>query len=707
MHYLAGDPGVELKRLQRCMNDLVSILALPAVWSGSEPHSLVATLLDALLEMLDLDFIYGQVRIDSHVTPIEVLRIAQAWGEGHYQEIRQAFDRWFGESAHRSTARTCINLGDQELSAFPLQLGLEGELGLIIAGSKRAAFPEQTERLILSVAANQAAIGLQQALLLSEQKRVASELDRIVSQRTAQLAAANQVLVEGEALLKKSEAKLWEVIDTIPVIAWCNLPTGPNEFINKRWDEYTGLSPEESHGWGWQVAMHPDDLPLLMKKWEELLASEQPDEIEGRFRRHDGVYRWFLIRAEPFRDETGKVIKWYGTSIDIEDRKRAEEELLRKETFLVNAQRLSATGSFSWCIDTDEVYFSEEACRIFGFDPSAPVTFEMIASRVHPDDLELLSERMDAARNASEGQDYEIRLRMPDGSVKYLHTTSNQTSEIDGRREYIGAIQDVTQRRIAQEALNKARSELAHVSRVTSLSAFTASIAHEINQPLSGIVTNAGTCLRMLNADPPNAEGARETAKRMIRDGNRASDVITRLRALFGRKEVSAESVDLNEIADEVVTLTSYDLQRNHVILQQELADGSPHVKGDRVQLQQVIINLLHNACDAMRGVEDRPRQMVLRTELDGDHVRLSVRDAGVGFAPEVADQMFESFYTTKSDGLGIGLSVSRSIIEANLGRLWATANDGPGATFAFSIPCDHVPQPRGAPMSVTRADIP
>ena len=376
--------------------------------------------------------------------------------------------------------------------------------------------------------------------------------------------------------------------------------------------------------------------------------------------------------------------------IDIEDRKRAEEELRRKEAFLVKAQRLSATGSFSWCVETDEMTFSEEAYRIFGFDPGAPVNFGMIAERVHPDDLELLGERRDAARSTSEGHDYEIRLRMPDGSLKYLHTTSNKTSGINGRGEYIGAIQDVTQRRVSREALNKARSELAHVSRVMSLGAFTASIAHEINQPLSGIVINAGTCLRMLDANPPNVDGARETARRTIRDGNRASDVISRLRALFSRKEVNAELVDMNEIAYEVVTLTLNDLQRSGVILQQELVDGLPRVKGDRVQLQQVILNLLRNASDAMSSIEDRPRQMVLRTALEGEHVRLSVQDSGIGFTPEVADQMFESFYTTKSDGMGIGLSISRSIIEANHGRLWATANDGPGATFAFSIPCDH-----------------
>jgi signal transduction histidine kinase len=216
----------------------------------------------------------------------------------------------------------------------------------------------------------------------------------------------------------------------------------------------------------------------------------------------------------------------------------------------------------------------------------------------------------------------------------------------------------------------------------------TASIAHEVNQPLSGIITNASTCLRMLAADPPNIDGARETARRTIRDGNRASDVITRLRALFAKKDATTESVDLNEAIREVIALSLSELQRSRVILRPELADDLPPVTGDRVQLQQVILNLLRNASDAMSGVADRPRKLVIRTERDeGDHVRLTVQDTGVGFEPHAMGRLFEAFYTTKSGGMGIGLSVSRSIIESHHGRLWAAPNVGPGATFSFSIP--------------------
>ncbi len=312
----------------------------------------------------------------------------------------------------------------------------------------------------------------------------------------------------------------------------------------------------------------------------------------------------------------------------------------------------------------------------------------MIASRVHPEDHALLAERTQAARSSGVGHDYEIRLVMPDGSLKYLHTTSNENQGSSGRREYIGAIQDVTQRRLAEEALNKARAELAHVSRVTSLSALTASMAHEINQPLSGIITNASTCLRLLNFDPPNVEAARETARRTIRDGNRASDVISRLRALFGKREFTLESMDLNEAAREIISLTLNDLRRNRITVQAELAEDLRSVKGDRIQLQQVVLNLVRNASEAMADVHDRPRNLLIRTENDAsDTVRLSVRDTGAGFGDHSPDKLFDSFFTTKTGGMGIGLSVSKSIIERHQGRLWAESNEEPGATFAFSIP--------------------
>jgi len=268
-------------------------------------------------------------------------------------------------------------------------------------------------------------------------------------------------------------------------------------------------------------------------------------------------------------------------------------------------------------------------------------------------------------------------------------------SNEQGSLEYIGAVQDVSQRRLSEEALSKARSELAHVARVMSLGALTASIAHEVNQPLSGIITNANTCVRMLDADPPNVDGARETAKRTIRDGRRAADVITRLRALFSKKEAAVELVDLNETTSEVIALSRSELERNGVITRTEFADALPMVTGDRVQLQQVILNLLRNGSDAMSTVDDRQRELLLKTEVDeGDRVRLSVRDVGIGIDAETLDRMFHTFYTTKDEGMGIGLSVSRSIIESHRGRLWATPNDGPGATFSLSIPCAQVSVP-------------
>ncbi|MGC2110614.1 MAG: ATP-binding protein [Candidatus Korobacteraceae bacterium] len=375
-------------------------------------------------------------------------------------------------------------------------------------------------------------------------------------------------------------------------------------------------------------------------------------------------------------------------SEDITERKQAEEKLRRSEAFLAEGQHLARVGSFSWHVATNKITWSEQLYRIFEFDEGTPQTIERVYSRVHPDDLPLLREIVERSRLDGSDIEFEHRLLMPDLSVKYVNMVAHAIRHQDGRLEYIGALQDVTQRRSSEEALSKARSELAHVARVSSLGVLTALIAHEVNQPLSGIVTNSSTCLRMLGANPPNVEGARETVRRTIRDGNRAAEVINRLRALFSKKETTPEPLDLNEATEEVIALLLSELQRNRVILRPELADSLPIVIGDRVQLQQVILNLIRNASDAMSAVDDRPRQILIRTERDEDErVRLSVQDVGSGFDPQAVDRFFETFYTTKNDGVGIGLSVSRSIIESHHGRLWATLNEGPGATFSLSVP--------------------
>lgn len=374
-------------------------------------------------------------------------------------------------------------------------------------------------------------------------------------------------------------------------------------------------------------------------------------------------------------------------SIAIE-RALSEAALKRSEAFLAEAQQLSRIGSFSWRVATDEITWSEQLYRIYELDPTMPVTLELIRTRVHPEDLTLYEKMVEQARNGADDFEWQYRLLMPDQSIKYMHAVAQATQDQNGQLEYIAAVQDVSTRRQSEEALDKARSELAHVARAMTLGALTASIAHEVNQPLSGIITNASTCVRMLDADPPNVNGARETAKRTIRDGHRAADVITRLRALFTHKEVAMELIDLNEATREVIALLRSELERNRVITRTQLANELPLVTGDRVQVQQVILNLLRNGSDAMSAVDDRPRELWLRTERDGDRVRLSVKDAGIGFEPQSLDRLFQTFYTTKDDGMGIGLSVSRSIIENHGGRLWATPNDGTGVTFSFSIPC-------------------
>jgi PAS domain S-box-containing protein len=450
-----------------------------------------------------------------------------------------------------------------------------------------------------------------------------------------------------------------------------------------------GLPPGSFDGTyqSWKRLIYAHDWPVLLNAINHAHETGVVA-VEFRVMWPDGSLHWLATNGQMFFDEQGQPFRMVGFTSDVTPRKLAEEDLRRSEAFLAEAQHLSSTGSFSWRVATDEIKWSEHLYRIYELEIGVPVTLELIRTRVHPEDLTLYEKMVEEARNGGDDFEWQYRLIMPDRAIKYLHAVARATRDQDGELEYIAAVQDVTERRLSEDALGKLRSELAHVSRVATLGALTASIAHEVNQPLSGIITNASTCQRMLNAEPPNIDGARETARRTIRDGQRAADVIKRLRALFGKKDATTESVDLNEATREVIALSLSELQRGRVILRVELTEDLPAVTGDRVQLQQVILNLLLNASDAMSGINDRPRQLVIRTERDeGDCVRLSVQDAGVGFDPQDVDRLFEAFYTTRSDGMGIGLSVSRSIVESHHGRLWATPNDGPGATFSFSIP--------------------
>jgi PAS domain S-box-containing protein len=701
-----GKPAEEIKRLQRCINDLVGVLALPAIWTGGDPIQIARTFVDVLLRTLQLDLVYVRLADSIDGAPIEMVRVAAARKiPDRTQEIAALLSAWLESEPNQQVQRLSNPVGDGDIAVVPVRMGLQGELGVIVAGSQRADFPEQTESLVLSVAANLAVMGLQEARLLTQQKRLADELDLRVARRTQELAASNEALMkeiaerslvdqklrEEEQELKRSEARKAAILDSaLDCIVTMDQEGRITEF-NPAAERTFGYRRAEVVGQRLAEVMIPGSL----RERHRLGLAHYLDTGQSQFLgkrlemtavRADGSE--FPIELAITRIPTDGPPSFTGYLRDITERKRSDEELHRGAAFLAEAQRLSSTGSFSWVVATDRIDWSEQLYRIYEFEPVVVVTLELIGSRIHPDDRPLLSQMIDWARGDGRDFEYEHRLLMPNQSVKYLHMVAHGTRNRHGQLEYIGAIQDITERRLSVQALDRARSELAHVARVSSLGVLTASIAHEVNQPLSGITTNAGTCLRMLAADPPNVDGARETARRTIRDATRAADVIKRLRALFGKTDAVSELVDLNEATREVIALALSELQESRAIVLTEFAEDVAPVSGDRVQLQQVILNLLRNASEAMSSVDDRPRQLLIRTERDDlDGVRLSVQDAGVGFEPGGAERVFEAFYTTKSSGMGMGLSVSRSIIESHHGRIWAAPNEGPGAIFSFSIP--------------------
>jgi PAS domain S-box-containing protein len=500
-----------------------------------------------------------------------------------------------------------------------------------------------------------------------------------------------------EEALQSAEHNLSLIINTIPAHIYVLNTEGFVQHVNQAVMDYTGLTVEDVQQQDYRDrVIHPEDFKRVRAVRAASLRRTAQFSTEQRVLRNDGQYRWFLVRYKPLLDEQGQIVRWYVAAFDIEDRKQAEARVEQAYLRLAEAQRLSKTGSFITDWLADEHDWSEEAFRIFEFDPTTKVTVQMIRDVVHPEDLPSFDAVIARGMTGAD-LDLVFRIVLPRRAVKHIRGMARVMMQVGGHPLFIGALQDVTESKVAEKALDRARSELAHVARVTTLNALTASIAHEINQPLASLITNASISLRRLNADPPNLDGARETVLRTIRDGNRASDVITRLRALFTKREFTPEPLDLNDATREVIALALSDLQRNRVVLRSELAEDLPPVMGDRVQLQQVTLNLLRNASDAMVDVQDRPRQLLIRTRQEADdRVCLSVRDAGCGVNPQDFERLFEPFYTTKSGGMGIGLSVSRSIIEKHQGRLWAEPNNGPGATFSFSIPC--------APSSATDA---
>jgi PAS domain S-box-containing protein len=1088
----------EVKRLQSCINDLISVLALPAIWSGNESSQIIGTLLDVLLAMLRLDFAYARLSDPSDGPPIEVVRLTQPQHPSvQPQEVGRVLDHWLSDGQTTSRVVVPSQAGESEVSIASFSLGLQDEVGVLVAGSRRADFPTDIERLLLRVAANQTGIGLQEARRSDDQKRVAEALERRVAERTRQLTAVNEGLRRSEEYLaeaqrvshtgsfgwrlsngeifwsaetyrifqydpttkptvelvrqrvhpedaallkqaierasqdkkdfdfeyrllmpdgflkhvhvvahalsdesgelefvgavmdvteqrqakaalekafdeiKRSEDRLQTVINTIPGMVWSGLPDGTFDFINQPWLTYLGCSWDElSARGGLRSVVHPDDIERSDASWKETRETGKHTDHELRMRRADGEYRWFLTRALPLRDDLGNIIKWYGTATDIEDRKQAEmllegekrllemiargdsralildalcrlvEELAKgcfssillldpntnclrhgaapslpaeyaeaidgivigpsvgscgtaayrkqpvivsdiatdplwadfRELALAHGLRacwstpiLSSTGKVlgtfaiyyreprsptpqdhnvieqithlaSIALERDQAeealseqarlldlthdtvfvrdmidvitYWNRGAEELYGWTreeainkvshqltqtifpaPLAEINEELlhtgrwegelthtkrdgtqvvVASRwslqrdergmpaailetnnditdrkqaeeaqlrlgaiVSSSDDAIISKTLEGiitSWNAGaqrifgyaagevlgrpitilippDRQDEETQIieRLRRGqSVHHLETVrirkdggqihvSLAISPIkDASGQVIGVskiARDITDRKRAAEALRRAEADLAHVSRVTTMGELTASLAHEVNQPITAAVTNANTCVRWLAGDTPNIEEARDAAMRSAKDGTRAADIISRIRLLFTKGTTERELVDVNEVIREMIVLLRGEATRYSVSIQTDLSADLPQLMADRVQLQQVMLNLIMNSIDAMKDV-DVTRELAIKSQqVENEQLLVSVSDTGVGLPQEQVDQIFNAFVTTKLEGTGMGLSISRSIVESHGGRLWAAGNSPRGASFYFTVP--------------------
>src|SRR6266852_381453 len=841
----------EIKRLQSCINDLISVLALPAIWSGSESSQILGTLLDVLLTMLRLDFAYARLSDASDGPPIEVVRL----GDHRYsslqpQQFGQALDRWLTDDQTTSRCLVPDPMGEGEVSIASFSLGLQHEAGVLVAGSRRADFPTEVERLLLRVAANQAGIGLQEARRSGEQKRIGEMLEQRVAERTRQLTAVNDDLRRSEAYLAEAQRlshtgsfgwrpSTGEIIwseETFRIFQYDPTTTPTVELILQR--------------------AHPEDAGFVKQTIERASQDGKNFEHEYRLLMPDGSVKYVHVVARALSDELGSV-EFVGAVMDITVAKQAEETLRESEAYLAEAQRLSHTGSWASTPATGAIrYWSEECYRVLGFDPhGGQPRFETFFQRIHPDDQRRL-EQVERASGDKTGFEFDYRIVHPRGEIREIHTVGHPVFSPSGDLvEYVGTVIDITERKRAEalrdgesrilemiahdapleeileklvrvveaqfagllcsvllldedgqhvrhgaapslpkaytkaidglcigpkagscgtamyrrepvvvtdilqdplwepyrgvaepyglracwstpilahsgkalgsfamyyreprspspaetralemathlagiaierklareerERLRQAQADLAHINRVTTMGELTASLAHEIRQPISAAVTNAKTCLRWLRDDEPDVAEACEAASRLVKDVTRAADIIGRISSLFKKGALQRELVDVNELIREMIVLLRSEVNRYSISIRIELAEDLPKVMADRVQLQQVFMNLMLNGVDAMKETADGG-ELTIKSETSDGQLLISVSDTGVGFPAEQAEQIFRAFFTTKDNGTGMGLPISRSIIESHGGRLWATGSSGRGATFQFTLP--------------------
>ncbi|MGK9337971.1 PAS domain S-box protein [Sinorhizobium meliloti] len=503
------------------------------------------------------------------------------------------------------------------------------------------------------------------------------------------------------------EFDLRRVLDALPAMVWIALPDGQLELVNRSWSEYTGLGLDEARGAEWQAAVNPDDLPALLERWQSILASGQPGEMDARVRRFDGHYRRVRVQCSPMLDNAGRIIKWCGTVTDVEDFRRAEETLRRRELdfqLIVDSIPLpvavtTPSGEVEGLNQLTLDYFGKSYEELKGWKASEVV---------HPDDLERTIAAHLEAHQQGNSYNIEIRHRRADGVYRWYNVLGLPLRDQQGNiLRWLHLLIDIDDRRRAEAALQAANDRLARASQVASLVELSASIAHEVNQPIAAALANAQAALRWLGRDPPDLAEVREALDDVVTDGTRAGAVIDRIRSLFKNAPPSLENLNIAEALSEIVALSRGKALKNGVSLQVQLSGGLPAVRGDRVQLQQVMLNLITNAIEAMSDVDHGNRNLRIAAGRDDANVFVTVQDSGPGFTQATLERVFEPFYTTKPTGLGVGLSICRSIIEAHKGGLWATNAEKGGAVFSFTVPITSAKSRKGVQDAVMPSQAP
>jgi PAS domain S-box-containing protein len=795
----ASRPAAGDQELQACQLDITLLSGLSTKWVGLDPTSIVESVLGTLVGMLALDF--AGIRFNETVHTF--LRIDSSLAARHGAEaIKRSVDAWIADKPDPGEGQ--IVIGADRLSVASFAMGAIAGLGVLVVGTRRPDFPSHSESLRLKIASMQAALACREVRELNDRK------------------APTDMRVEkpmGEALAE-SEWRLILIISSIPAMAWSATPDGMLDFYNQHFLDFIGLRADEIAGLGFYRIFHPDDADHLLAEWQDIMASKRPREVEGRIRRADGEYRWFTLRQNPLRDLKGDVVKWYGVVLEIEDRKRAEEELRQARSALLASEQnlrliIDSLPVLAWVARADgsAEFVNQRWARYAGVDPEqilewgfldyyhpddipgmvaiwkdalafkdrmelkgrirrfdgeyrwflfsgqkitnangvvrwvgANVDFEdlqraedalkanehrlkLIIDTIpamawsatadgevdfwsknlldfcgldfgkvkdegfyrifHPDDLLAMRNTWERVKANKRGEEVEARILRADGQYRWFNLRQSPLLDVNGAvAKWYGVLIDIEDRRRAEEKLRQSQSELARVARLTTLGELAVSIAHEINQPLMAIVTNAGTCLRWLDEAQFDAAKSRQAAERVVRDGHRAGEIVAGIRALARKTPSRLEPMDMQDAIREVLLMLHGEFRRRGVLVDAALSPEQLLVLGDRTQLQQVLLNLIMNSVDSMaetRGAESR--LTILSVAADAGFARITVQDTGQGVSEDHLDRVFEAFFSTKSGGVGIGLSICRSIVEAHGGNIVVSNNASRGSSFCFTVP--------------------